>query len=81
MNLDIVDLLKKAKVVGPMYLLIGIFKNLLKGYVSTCPSLEVWLNETQVPAQQFLWAGNFGDRVSEQSLSKEVEFADRELFN
>lgn len=65
----------------PVCLLISVFKNLLERYVHTCPSLEVWLNEAKVPSQQFLWAGNFGDRVSEQFLSREVEFADEELFN
>lgn len=70
MNLDIVDLLKKAKVIGPIsgcWIKKKNYKNditvkfflFIKRYISACLSLEIWLNEVNVPSQQFLLLGNF----------------------
>lgn len=69
MNLDIVDLLKKAKVIGPMYLVVWFLKKyyktfihsfflFIKRYISACRTLEIWLNEVNVPSQQFLQLDN-----------------------
>lgn len=63
MNLDIVDLLKKAKVPAPLYLLAGFKKKkkilFLERDTHVCLSLDVWPNEVKGPSQQFLGLDHF----------------------